>query len=73
MGGKGLEAGQVAVSLYTDVNGAFTQSKVSVFACDMIQIDVSANGYKAQQVSYYADQSYDKSPILEVVVKLVSQ
>src|SRR5579859_3984458 len=73
LGGNGFEAGQVALSLHTDVNGAFSQSNISVFACDTIQISVAANGYKTQQASYHADQGYGSSPTLEVVARLVSQ
>src|SRR5579859_7597809 len=56
LGGPGMEAGKVALSLKSDANGKFASS-VQVFRCDMITITAGAVGYAPTKQQFTADRS----------------
>jgi hypothetical protein len=54
--GPGFEAGVVRLRLHTDNRGSFTQDNISIFRCDKLLIDVSAEGYTSKHLEYRADE-----------------
>ena len=70
VGGGGFEAGNVQFVGKTDQNGQFEKQPISVFACDTLFVEVSVEGYRPEKVSFYGDERYNISPLIQQSIKL---